>query len=78
MPGPRRILMLLAVLLALSGCSTSMFIDREQAWRRDAESICLAKGGFRTSAYAARIDRISQSGTCDSISRLASSAKNRA
>ncbi len=54
----------LAGAVALSGCSTSWDSGRDHAWRRQAEAVCLAKGGFQPTPFTQRVDRIRGKGPC--------------
>jgi hypothetical protein len=53
-----------ALAFLFSACSSSLYSYREQAWRRDAEAICMAKGGYTPSAYIERVRRIDDKGVC--------------
>lgn len=60
----RALAAILAGALALSGCSTSFRGYGEHKWRKEAEAICFAKGGFQETVFAQRIDRIRGDGPC--------------
>lgn len=52
-------------LVFLFGCADrSLYSWRDQAWRKDAEAICLAKGGYEPSAFIQRMSRINDKGAC--------------
>lgn len=52
-------------LVFLFGCADrSLYSWRDQAWRKDAEAICLAKGGYEPSAFVQRLNRINDKGAC--------------
>jgi hypothetical protein len=52
-------------LLFLFGCAErSLYSWRDQAWRKDAEGVCLAKGGYEPSAFVQRMRRINDKGAC--------------
>ncbi len=55
---------LLGLALALAGCSTSIFGSKDNAWRRQAEAICIAKDGIAESRYVERISRVDGKGAC--------------
>jgi len=58
-------LTLVFALLFLFGCAErSLYSHRDQAWRQDAEAICLAKGGYEPSPFIQRMNRINGKGAC--------------
>lgn len=58
------ILALGAILFVFAGCSTSRYAYREQAWRKEAEAICMAKTPIRRSAHVQPMSRINDKGVC--------------
>jgi len=59
-------IVLIGVMLFLfGGCANrGLYSYRDQAWRKDAEAICLAKGGYERSSYVERLRRINDRGAC--------------
>jgi hypothetical protein len=58
-------LALVFALLFLFGCAErSLYSWRDQAWRKDAEAICLAKGGYEPSPFIERMRSINDKGAC--------------
>lgn len=56
---------LVFALMFLFGCAErSLYSWRDQAWRKDAEAICLGKGGYEPSAFVQRMSRINDKGAC--------------
>jgi hypothetical protein len=52
-------------LVFLFGCAErSLYSWRDQAWRKDAEAICMAKGGYEPSPTIERLRRIDDKGAC--------------
>ncbi|MEJ8571883.1 extensin family protein [Microbaculum marinum] len=65
--GQRTVAILLvgALLFVFSGCANrSLYSWRDQAWRKDAEAICMGKGGYESSAFVERMRRINDKGAC--------------
>ncbi|ESR27348.1 extensin family protein [Lutibaculum baratangense] len=55
---------LVGLAVLVTGCSTSKIGSRDDAWRREAEAICVAKDSIADSRYVQRIKRLDGEGTC--------------
>ena len=54
-----------ALVFLFGGCANkALYSWRDQAWRKDAEAICLAKGGYEAGPGVERLRRINDKGAC--------------